>query len=64
MIDRRRLFSSVRAMISGDAIASTEFWSITGSAGEGMLFTFGPDPRKKPSAAAVVAKSSGTSSSP
>ena len=43
-------------MISGDAIATNEFWSITGPAGEGMLFTFGPDPRKKPSAAAVVAK--------
>src|SRR5262252_2734744 len=41
-------------MISGDAIATNEFWSITGPAGEGMMFTFGPDPRKKPSAAAVV----------
>src|SRR6266571_4681592 len=43
-------------MISGDAIATNEFWSITGPAGEGMLFTFGPDPRKKPTAAAVVKK--------
>jgi branched-chain amino acid transport system substrate-binding protein len=43
-------------MISGDALATNEFWSITGPAGEGMLFTFGPDPRKKPSAAAVVKK--------
>jgi branched-chain amino acid transport system substrate-binding protein len=41
-------------MMSGDAMATTEFWSITGLAGEGMLFTFGPDPRKKPTAAAVV----------
>ena len=41
-------------MMSGDAIATNEFWSITGPAGEGMMFTFGPDPRKKPSAAAVV----------
>jgi branched-chain amino acid transport system substrate-binding protein len=41
-------------MMSGDAIATNEFWSITGPAGEGMLFTFGPDPRKKPTAAAVV----------
>ncbi len=41
-------------MMSGDAIATNEFWSITGPAGEGMLFTFGPDPRKKPAAAAVV----------
>jgi branched-chain amino acid transport system substrate-binding protein len=43
-------------MISGDALQTEEFWSITGPAGEGMLFTFGPDPRKKPSAAAVVKK--------
>jgi branched-chain amino acid transport system substrate-binding protein len=41
-------------MISGDAIATNEFWSITGPAGEGMLFTFGPDPRKRPTAAALV----------
>jgi len=41
-------------MIGGDAIATNEFWSITGPAGEGMLFTFGSDPRKRPSAAAVV----------
>jgi branched-chain amino acid transport system substrate-binding protein len=41
-------------MISGDALATNEFWSITGPAGEGMLFTFGPDPRKRPSAAKVV----------
>jgi branched-chain amino acid transport system substrate-binding protein len=44
----------VTQMMSGDAIATTEFWSITGPAGEGMLFTFGPDPRKRPAAAAVV----------
>jgi branched-chain amino acid transport system substrate-binding protein len=43
-------------MISGDALATNEFWSITGPAGEGMMFTFGPDPRKKPTAAAVVKK--------
>ena len=43
-------------MISGDAIATNEFWSITGDAGEGMMFTFGSDPRKRPTAAAVVKK--------
>jgi branched-chain amino acid transport system substrate-binding protein len=43
-------------MIGGDAIATNEFWSITGPAGEGMMFTFGPDPRKRASAAAVVKK--------
>jgi branched-chain amino acid transport system substrate-binding protein len=43
-------------MMSGDAMADKEFASITGPAGEGTLFTFGPDPRKKPSAAAIVEK--------
>jgi branched-chain amino acid transport system substrate-binding protein len=43
-------------MISGDAMATNEFWSITGPAGEGMMFTFGADPRKRPTAAAVVKK--------
>jgi len=41
-------------MISGDAMATNEFWSITGPAGEGMMFTFGSDPRKRPTAAAIV----------
>ena len=31
-----------------------EFASITGPAGEGVLFTFPPDPRKRPTAAAIV----------
>jgi branched-chain amino acid transport system substrate-binding protein len=43
-------------MISGDALATNEFWSITGPAGEGMMFTFGSDPRKRPTAAAIVKK--------
>jgi branched-chain amino acid transport system substrate-binding protein len=43
-------------MISGDALATKEFWSITGPAGEGMLFTFGPEARKKATAAEVVKK--------
>ncbi len=45
-----------QVMVSGDAIATNEFWSITGDAGEGMLFTFGSDPRKRPTAAEVVKK--------
>jgi len=43
-------------LMAGDALADKEFASITGPAGEGTLFTFGPDPRKKPTAAAIVAK--------
>ncbi len=34
--------------MAGDALADKEFASITGPAAEGVLFTFGPDPRKKP----------------
>lgn len=41
-------------LVSGDALMTSEFWSITGPAGEGVLMTFGPDPRKKPEAAGVV----------
>ncbi|MDE1972758.1 MAG: branched-chain amino acid ABC transporter substrate-binding protein [Hyphomicrobiales bacterium] len=43
-------------LMAGDALASREFASITGPAAEGVLFTFPPDPRKRPSAAAVVKK--------
>ena len=41
-------------LMSGDALADHEFASITGPAGDGVLFTFGPDPRKRASAAAIV----------
>src|SRR5262249_45899504 len=41
-------------LMAGDALADKEYASITGPAGEGTLFTFGPDPRKKPTAAAIV----------
>lgn len=44
------------ALIAGDGIASTEFASIAGQAAEGALFTFGPDPRKKPAARTTVEK--------
>jgi branched-chain amino acid transport system substrate-binding protein len=43
-------------MISGDALVTDEFWSITGDAGEGVLMTFGPDPREFPSAVELVEK--------
>jgi branched-chain amino acid transport system substrate-binding protein len=43
-------------LTAGDSLADKEFASITGPAGEGTLFTFGPDPRKKPTAAAIVEK--------
>ena len=43
-------------LMSGDALVDKEYASITGPAGAGTLFTFGPDPRKKPSAAKIVDK--------
>ena len=43
-------------LMAGDALADKEFASITGAAAEGMLFTFGPDPRKKATAKAIVEK--------
>jgi branched-chain amino acid transport system substrate-binding protein len=42
--------------IGADALATEEFWKITGPAGEGALMTFPPDPRKVPAAKAVVDK--------
>ena len=42
-------------MVGGDALVTNEYWQISGPAGEGTLMTFASDPRKRPSAAAVVA---------
>ena len=41
-------------MVSGDAFNTEEFWSITGPAGEGTIFTFAPEPRNFPTAKKVV----------
>jgi branched-chain amino acid transport system substrate-binding protein len=41
-------------LVSGDALVTEEYWSITGDAGEGTLMTFSPDPRKNPIAAPIV----------
>ena len=41
-------------LISGDSLTTTEFWGITGPAGEGTLFTFPADPQKKAGAKAIV----------
>lgn len=43
-------------LISGDALVTDEYWSITGDAGEGTLMTFSPDPAENPVAAPVVEK--------
>src|ERR1700753_820640 len=41
-------------LMAGDALADKEYASITGPAGGGTLFTFGPDPRNKPTAKSIV----------
>ncbi|MDR3514357.1 MAG: branched-chain amino acid ABC transporter substrate-binding protein [Azospirillaceae bacterium] len=43
-------------LIAGDSLNTAEFWSITGPAGEGTMFTFAPDPRLKAEAAQAVAE--------
>jgi branched-chain amino acid transport system substrate-binding protein len=43
-------------LIGGDALVTTEFWTITGKAGEGTLMTFSPDPRKVAAAQPIVAE--------
>lgn len=41
-------------VMGGDALVTDELWSITGKAGEGILMTFGPDPRSNLAAMNVV----------
>jgi len=43
-------------LMGGDALVSVELGQIAGQDVEGTLFTFAPDPRKSPAAAAVVAE--------
>jgi branched-chain amino acid transport system substrate-binding protein len=43
-------------LMSGDALVTEEYWSITGPLGQGTLMTFSPDPRKNPAAAPIVEK--------
>jgi branched-chain amino acid transport system substrate-binding protein len=40
--------------IGDDDLTTKEFWSITGTAGEGALMSFNPDPRQRPEAADAV----------
>ncbi len=41
-------------LMAGDALNDKEYASITGPAGAGTLFTFGPDPRNTPTNKAIV----------
>ncbi len=42
-------------MVGGDTLTTEEFWMISGSAGEGTMMTFSPDPRRNPESADIVA---------
>src|SRR5690606_22352529 len=41
-------------LMGGDALMTEEYWAITGTAGEGTLMTFSPDPSRNPIAKPVV----------
>jgi branched-chain amino acid transport system substrate-binding protein len=41
-------------LMMGDSLATPEFWSVAGPAGEGTLFTFPPDARENEAAKAAV----------
>ena len=56
MLRQARLGGYEVQLISGDALATDEFWMITGPAGEGARMTFFPDARHNPEAAEVVAR--------
>ena len=51
-------------LVSGDALVTDEYWSITGPAGEGTLMTFSPDPAKMPGNAKLVAAFKATGYTP
>lgn len=50
IIRQLRDAGSTAQLIGADALVTNEFWSIAGKAGEGVLMTFGPDPRNNPDA--------------
>jgi branched-chain amino acid transport system substrate-binding protein len=54
MLRQARLADYGVQLVSGDALATDEFWMITGPAGEGAHMTFFPDPRHNPEAEEVV----------
>ena len=55
LIVRQSVEQGLKAIvIGGDALAFSEYWAITGPAGEGTMMTFSPDPRKIPGNADLV----------
>ncbi len=51
-------------LMSGDALQTSDFWSITGAVGNGSLFTFASDPMANPAAKAIVAEFKATGYTP
>ena len=43
-------------LMGGDTLVTPDFWNAAGSAGEGTLMTFPPEPRANPAARAAVAR--------
>jgi branched-chain amino acid transport system substrate-binding protein len=41
-------------LMMGDSLATPEFWSVAGPAGDGTLFTFPPDARENPAAKSAI----------
>jgi branched-chain amino acid transport system substrate-binding protein len=54
IVRRMREKGMSTSMISGDDLATQEYWKITGAAGEGTLMTYPRDPRKAPAAKSAV----------
>ena len=55
LIARQAKEQGLNVQILGpDSLDTKDFWQVSGPAGEGLMFTFGADPRDRPSAAAVV----------
>ena len=55
LITRQAREQGLQAQVLGpDSLQTKELWDITGAAGEGLMQTFGADPRARPQAAAVV----------
>jgi len=55
LILRQMRDQGVKAVLMGaDGIADSEFAAIAGPAAEGTLMTFGPDPKRRPEAQAVI----------
>ncbi|MCC7275108.1 MAG: ABC transporter substrate-binding protein [Alphaproteobacteria bacterium] len=56
MVRQARRQGVEATFVSGEALATAEFWAIAGSAGEGTLITDAPEVKGRPAAAAALAQ--------